>query len=325
MRIFKLALFLASAMLASQGKSFDLTPIAIKAAAGLLPEAQVHYKPNKSAQQADVRLPPATGNFADCRENFANGEPPKVPGQHSVRALCFSGFAVLHSAATKTPLYSAEVLTRDRVQAARGESRTDVFFEDARLPARERATLDDYRGSTYDRGHTSPAGDMGSESAMAQSFSLANIVPQAPENNRFAWADIEKATRKYVNRAKGSVYVITGPVFDPQACPFVKAAAKQLQHAGIEVPESPARIVADAAHKTGFRAPYRYDAQACTIGAGVAVPSHLYKLVYDSSTNRAWAHWLENTDWARVSAPISYDELVRRTGIDFLPGVRPQN
>ena len=45
---------------------------------------------------------------------------------------------------------------------------------------------------------------------MAQSFSLANIVPQAPMNNRKAWAGIERATRKYVMRAAGDVFVITG-------------------------------------------------------------------------------------------------------------------
>ena len=54
---------------------------------------------------------------------------------------------------------------------------------------------------------------------MAQSFSLANIVPQAPINNRKAWAGIEKATRKYVMRAAGDVYVITGSVLgnEPQS------------------------------------------------------------------------------------------------------------
>lgn len=53
----------------------------------------------------------------------------------------------------------------------------------------------------------------------------------------------------------------------------------------------------------------------------VWVPNYLFKLVYDPSTKRAWAHWLENSDSARVGKPISYDELVRRTGIDFMPGV----
>jgi endonuclease G len=41
-------------------------------------------------------------------------------------------------------------------------------------------------------------------------------------------------------------------------------------------------------------------------------------LVYDPSTKRAWAHWLDNTDDAKVGKPISYEELVVRNGIEFL-------
>ena len=55
----------------------------------------------------------------------------------------------------------------------------------------------------------------------------------------------------------------------------------------------------------------------------MTVPSHIYKLVYDATTHRAWAHWIENTDSARITASISYDELVKRTDIQFLPGIRP--
>lgn len=48
---------------------------------------------------------------------------------------------------------------------------------------------------------------------MTQRFSSTNMVPQAPEHNRGAWAkSVEMATRKYAGRATGDVYVITGPV-----------------------------------------------------------------------------------------------------------------
>jgi len=50
----------------------------------------------------------------------------------------------------------------------------------------------------------------------------------------------------------------------------------------------------------------------------VRVPAYLYKLVYDAHTGKAWAHWQRNQAGERVSAPISYAELVRRTGIEFL-------
>ncbi len=227
-----------------------------------------------------VNLPQLTGNFGSCAAHFFGSNIPEMSGleQLQVRALCFDGFAVLHSGVTKTPLYVAEVLTRQRIQAARDEARTDVFFSDARLPARERATLEDYRGSGYDRGHMAAAANMDTPQAMAQSFSLANIVPQSAELNRNAWAKVEIDTRRYVMRAKGPVYVITAPVFASQP---VK-----------------------------------------TIGVGrVWVPTHMFKLVYDPAAGRAWAHWSENSDAARIGAPISYQELVRRTGVNWLPGM----
>lgn len=216
--------------------------------------------------------------FEQCRQLFAHGKPPVIQHQENLRprALCFSAFAVLHSGNSRTPIYVAERLNRALLLEAGNNQRTNKFFADARLPRSERAELADYHGSGFDRGHMAPAGDMATDESMTQSFSLANVIPQSPANNRKAWAAIEKATRKYVMRAAGDVFVITGPVFDG----------------------TPA-----------------------TIGSNkVWIPQHLFKLVYDPDTNRAWAHWLDNTDEAKVGNPIRYEVLVRRTGIEFLPG-----
>jgi endonuclease G len=49
----------------------------------------------------------------------------------------------------------------------------------------------------------------------------------------------------------------------------------------------------------------------------VTIPSHLYKLVYDPTKRMAWAYWVENTNEAQMNPPISYTELVLKTGIDF--------
>jgi endonuclease G len=158
----------------------------------------------------------ANGDFGQCREVFANGNPPVIEHQDGLtpRALCFNAFAVMHSGKSRTPVYVAERLNSEVLSDARNNQRTNRFFADARLPRAERAELEDYRGSGFDRGHMAPAGDMATDEAMAQSFSLANMVPQYSVNNRRAWASIEKATRKYVMRAAGDVFVITGPVFD---------------------------------------------------------------------------------------------------------------
>jgi endonuclease G len=219
----------------------------------------------------------ADQGFAACPQFFAQGIPPVVETRPMQRALCYDAFAILHSGESKTPVLVAQRLNRASVADA-DEKRTNRFFPDARLRSTERATLEDYQGSGYDRGHMAPAGDMPTAKAMAQSFSLANMVPQAPAHNRGTWAtSVEATTRKYASRASGNVFVITGPVFSPS------------------IAESP------------------------SIGIGqVRVPKYLFKLVYDEDENRAWAYWHENSNDTKASAPISYEELEKKTGIVFL-------
>jgi endonuclease G, mitochondrial len=224
----------------------------------------------------------AAVDFSDCPQFFANGKPPLIAQRPANRALCYDAFAILHSGESKTAVFVAEKLSRSSIADA-DEKRTNRFFADARLRASERAELDDYRNSGYDRGHLAPAGDMPTAQAMAQSFSLANMVPQAPEHNRGVWAkSVEMATRKYVAASAGDVFVITGPVFAPSIAASPSIGANQ-----------------------------------------VHVPKYLFKLVYDQAKNKAWVHWQENSDSTQGTKPISYAELVKRTGIEFLPGTHP--
>ena len=224
-------------------------------------------------------LTPEPTSFAECPQFFFDGTPPAVAPQPKLRELCYEAFAVLHSGTAKTPVFVAQRLNRQTLEAA-DEKRAKRFFADARLPSSERAELEDYKGSGYSRGHMAPAGDMSTPTAMAQSFSLANMVPQNAQHNGGAWNKIEQDTRHYVRRAKGDVYVITGPVFT------------------------------NTSPRIGQNA--------------VRVPTYLYKLVYDATTQKSWAHWQENREGETAGRPITYAELVKRTGIVFLPTLHPQ-
>ena len=239
---------------------------------------------SKPSAPSAARAGNTNEDFSACPQFFAGGTPPVVAPRPMQRALCYDAFAILHSGESKTAVYVAQKLNRALVADA-DEKRTNKFFADARLRTAERATLEDYRGSGYDRGHLAPAGQAPTAQAMAQSFSLANMVPQAPQHNQGAWrVSVEDATKKYAARATGDVYVITGPVYAPSI------------------------------------------AQSKGIGPGqVRVPTYLFKLVYDEDMHKAWAHWHLNDNATRASAPITYGELVRRTGIEFLPGVRLQD
>ncbi|MBS1190874.1 MAG: endonuclease [Rhodocyclaceae bacterium] len=186
-----------------------------------------------------VPLAGAQAAFEACADYFPQGQPPalQLPGLQ-VRDICFDSFAVLHSGKTKTPVYAVEKLNRERLLAARDEQRTNRFYEEARLPRRERARLEDYKDSGYDRGHMAPAGDMPNPDAMAQSFSLANVVPQVQSHNRKTWNRIERDTRRYAMRAKGDVYVFTGPWF---------SGPPTLIGSGVWVPEYLWKLVYDPA------------------------------------------------------------------------------
>ena len=176
--------------------------------------------------------------FAQCPEFFPARRAPSLQIQANERELCFSNFAVLHNGATKTPVFVAERLNRQALLEGEGLKRTNKFYADARLPRSERAELDDYKHSGYSRGHMAPAGDMSSAEGMAQSFSLANMVPQNQVHNSGAWSQAEQATRKYALRAKGDVYVFTGPIFAPNA-PTIGAGK-------VAVPEYLFKLVYDA-------------------------------------------------------------------------------
>lgn len=261
----------------SAGASFAI------ASCALHPELreQVDFGPVLAQIGLEREAPPSAApvgeyvqtSFAGCPQFFPGGKAPVVPAGPALRELCYDAFAILHSGNTRAPVFVAQRLNRQMLQQAQAVDRTDRFFADARLPAAERAELDDYRNSGYSRGHMAPAADMHAPEAMAQSFSLANMVPQEQRHNGGAWAKIEGDTRKYIMRAKGDVYVFTGPV---------------------------------------------YEGKTERAGGRVAVPTHLYKVVYDATTGRSWVHWQANRPDTKPGPPISYEEFVRRTGLRLL-------
>jgi endonuclease G len=155
-----------------------------------------------------------TPAFAACEgEYYGGAEPRALAISIHVRDLCYEAFAVGHSGTTHTPLWSAEHLTAIEIEEAQTLSRHDRFHAEPALPRAERAELSDYAHSGFDRGHLAPSGDMPTPQAQAQSFTLANMTPQAPALNRGLWEEIEVATRNLATD-HGELYVVTGPVFE---------------------------------------------------------------------------------------------------------------
>ncbi len=150
-----------------------------------------------------------------CPQHFAAGASPVVTSpklQARTQEICFKAFAVLHSGVSRTPIYAAEHLTRDNLKKAKTLSRKDSFHVEKTLPENDRAELDDYARSGYDRGHMAPNADFADRQSQAESFSLANMVPQIHANNAGVWAGIEAAARQLAV-SEGDVYVVSGPAF----------------------------------------------------------------------------------------------------------------
>ncbi len=162
------------------------------------------------------QLPAIAG---ECDAQFYNGGMPKatrsnVPGR--LTFLCYNEYAIQYSGETKTPIWTAEFLTTNRVKEAAKLKRTDSFHEETSIPAADRAYLTDYRGSSklsIDRGHMAPNKDFSTYESQYQAFSLANIIPQNSQNNQNLWEGIESAVRDLTRRHE-RLYVITGPIFD---------------------------------------------------------------------------------------------------------------
>ena len=164
---------------------------------------------------SSLSFSPAFAGHTNCPEHFTNGQAPDFINQKLItkaREICYSGFAVRHSGVTRTPLYAAEHLTRDRILQGKGLKRQSKFHPDENIPRSERAELHHYARSGYDRGHVAPSADMFDIQSQYECFSLANMVPQVAENNRGPWGGIESAVRMMA-KSKGDLYVVTGPIF----------------------------------------------------------------------------------------------------------------
>lgn len=120
-----------------------------------------------------------------------------------------TGYTLCYNEEHEQPDWVAYELTRAEVYGA--EDRADDFRPDPTVKTGS-ATLDDYKGSGYDRGHLIPAADLKwSVEAMSDSFYLSNMSPQDPQFNRGIWGTLEGVVRNFA-ATEGNVYVVTGPV-----------------------------------------------------------------------------------------------------------------
>ena len=90
-------------------------------------------------------------------------------------------------------------------------ARQNDFREDASLPASwYHVTATDYQYSGFDRGHMCPSADRTSTvQDNSATFFMSNMVPQAPNNNRNTWANLESYCRTMLSGGN-EIYIISG-------------------------------------------------------------------------------------------------------------------
>ncbi len=90
--------------------------------------------------------------------------------------------------------------------------RKQIFDSDKTLPSGFKVvTHKDYSNSGFDRGHLCPHSDRAATQAMSfATFVMTNIIPQAPNVNQKAWAQLEIYCRDLVRHGQ-HLYIISGP------------------------------------------------------------------------------------------------------------------
>lgn len=212
------------------------------------------------------------GTIEDCNEYARLGVPSKQG-----ELLCRKGFLLAHSPKYKTPLWVIEHLTAEKAQGKLPIF--NKFQPDPDLPAGERAELDDYKNSAYNKGQMALAANMKwNQQAMEESFYLSNTIPQVVEGmNQGIWNKIEERIRDTAI-ARGGLYIFTGPIYE--------------------------------------------DGVMKTIGINkVAVPTHIFKIVYDPYKVEAIALIMPNEVLYTGNMHkyvVTIRDIEKKTGLNFL-------
>ena len=178
--------------------------------------------------EASTIIDKQLGELENDRIGFDRGELSQEKGTHyampdSIIQICMAkpiegipeqilrraSYVTSYNKYTKIPNWVAWHLTAEQTDGP--YKRLSNFHEDEDVPM-PRATLSDYRGSGWSRGHMCPAGDnKWDEKAMYDSFSLINVCPQNSSLNSGLWNSIEMDCRKWACQY-GDIYIVCGPV-----------------------------------------------------------------------------------------------------------------
>lgn len=168
--------------------------------------------------------------------------------------------------------------------------RRNDFRPDTTLPAGSyQVRPSDYTSSGYDKGHLCPSGDRTrSAEDNSATFLMTNMIPQAPENNREVWRELEEYSRELVSQGK-ELYIIAGG-----------AGSKGTLKGKVTVPRQTWKVIA-VLDRPGQGV------------SGVSANTRLIAVMMPNSSEVA------RTDWENYL--VSVDRVEAATGYDFFANV----
>ena len=126
-------------------------------------------------------------------------------------------YALSNNRCTKFADWVAYRVTRETIGTSNSLERD--WKHDDLLLAEETMEKDDYRGAKdtirTDRGHQAPLAAFAGTHFWRVTNILSNITPQKSKLNQGPWKRLEEAVREAAYKL-GEVYVVTGPLFDPE-------------------------------------------------------------------------------------------------------------
>jgi endonuclease G len=121
-------------------------------------------------------------------------------------------FTICYDYKMKGPKYVAYSLDGNKVNAVNIKKRNS-FYTEKNLPKKYRSHTKDYTHSGYDRGHLANDASFDyDKKVVRKTYTMANIIPQAPIVNRKTWIKAEKLERKIAYKL-GSVNVLNGVIY----------------------------------------------------------------------------------------------------------------
>jgi endonuclease G len=127
--------------------------------------------------------------------------------------VAHKAFVLKHDNNAKIPVWVAYTLTPQHSEGTIG--RQNDFKHDTLIPIGERAELNDYRNSGYDKGHLANNADMAWELDVDQdSFLLSNMAPQLHAFNAGIWEELEENVRGWAFNRQHTMLVYDGPIYN---------------------------------------------------------------------------------------------------------------